>query len=159
MQTHPQISARKLDFIEINKKIRKYQIVDFSLPAVYRFEIMESKKIWNIRIVILRAVELMLYSRNTNIKHNRQAQIHRRTLLFRYEPFSEFSSSTRGERHNSYNAGHTIWPHKALRILKCLRSLSVEICKTPWPDINFSTSWLDPNFSTSLSDPTSHHHD
>ena len=49
---------------------------------------------------------------------------------------SGFGSSTRGERHNSYYAGHSIWPHNALRILRCLRSLPVEIWKTPTTYLN-----------------------
>ena len=39
---------------------------------------------------------------------------------------SDFGSSARGERHNSYCANHTIWPKNARRIL---RFLSVEIKK------------------------------
>ena len=42
----------------------------------------------------------------------------RRTPLFRYERFinslltPDLGSRTRGERHNSYYADHTIWPHQ-----------------------------------------------
>ena len=69
----------------------------------------------------------------TNIKHKYK---YRRTLLFQVRTVllpSDFGSSTRGERHSSYYANHTIWPYYAdtQRILWCIRSLSVVIQKNP----------------------------
>ena len=74
------------------------------------------------------------------MQKHRQIQIHKRLRcsgMNIYQP-SDFGSSTWGERHNSYNADCTIWPHKcAVHPVV----LSVEICRTPWSDFNFSTPW------------------
>ena len=65
---------------------------------------------------------------------------HIRTVLFT----SGFGSSTRGERHNSFHADHTL--------SRCLRSLSVEIRKTQlhlqYSKFNsqLPTQWQEPNF-------------
>ena len=66
---------------------------------------------------------------------------------------SEFGSSTRGERETQFlkvfrnhlnltklpNAWYD--PTNVQRIPLCLRSLSVEVCRTPWSELNFSTPW------------------
>ena len=62
---------------------------------------------------------------------------------------SDFSSSTRGERNNSYYAN----PTNALRIPWCLRSLSVETRKTQlhfqlstvWQKLNYLPTWSNAN--------------
>ena len=72
---------------------------------------------------------------------------------------SDFISSTRGERHNSYYAD----PINGRRILGCLRSLSVGIRKTQlhlqrpksnsmpqWQKLNFLPPWSNLNFQLTL---------
>ena len=55
----------------------------------------------------------------------RQIQMQANSIVSDTNAFiNDFGSSTRGERHNSYFANHTIWSHfNARRILWCLRSL------------------------------------
>ena len=132
----------------------------------------------------------MLYSPNHNqsqqyiyICRYRQIQIHKwwRTLIHVWTVLltSNFGSSTRGKRHNSYYANHPSYPN-ARCILWCLRSLSVEICKTPstclngreldslcpngrehiylpaWSNVNLKLPWF---FKSSNSQPISSRHD
>ena len=71
-------------------------------------------------------------------KHTIQMQADSVDLIRTVLLTSDFGSSTRGERHNSYyanptpNVRHTLW---------CLRSLSVEIRKSSTAEISTSTQW------------------
>ena len=76
-----------------------------------------------------------------------------------------FSSSTWGERHNSYNANHLSDPTNVQCIPRYLRSLSVEICKTTTTylngrelnslcpsgrDLNYLPAWSNANLQLTL---------
>ena len=69
----------------------------------------------------------MLYTLHIHMQKHRQAD----SVVSDTNGFINFCLQffdTKRERHNSYDANHTIWPHK--------RSLSVEICKTPTTCLN-----------------------
>ena len=86
--------------------------------------------------------------RNNNADTNTQHKC-RRTLLFRYESIYQlldFGSSTQGERQFlKVFANPRISDPNARCILWCLRSLSVEVRKTPTTS---STRWTNPQLST-----------
>ena len=69
---------------------------------------------WSIKIRYCSIAIIFGDVRNNDTDKNTQHKC-RRTLLFRYEWFINswlWSITTRGERHNSYYADHTIWPHQ-----------------------------------------------